>query len=606
MKTLFKLFGYLLLLLVLAAGALFVNAWWFKPLAIDVFFETVFIKALVDDPETLSQLGLLEQYGINFHSDDLTDASPARGDRLAQLMRESLDTLHRYDRAQLGATQQTSYDVLDWYLQDQVEGQRWRYHDFPVNPLSGVQNEFPSFMATTHRIATDRDAVDYNQRLSKVGIKFDQALEGLRLRESKGVLPPKFVIEKVLAEMRAFVATPPQQNILYTALAKGLDSLKDLPPPLEAQLLADAQRQIESTVYPAYGRLIGYYESLLGRPLNNDGAWSLPDGDEYYAWAVRSHTSTTLTPEQVHRLGLSEVERINTEMDAILRAQGYTEGTVGARMQTLGAEPRFVYEDSDNGRTQCLADFQRIIDDIDRGLSPVFNVRPAIGVKVERVPVFKEKTAPGAYYNPPALDGTRPGIFYLNLRSVAEIPKFGMRTLAYHEAIPGHHFQIGVAQTLTEVPTFRRVLGFTAFAEGWALYAERLASELGYTRDPYDDLGRLQAEMFRAVRLVVDSGMHYKRWSREQAIDYMLDQTGMAEGDVVAEIERYLVWPGQALAYKVGMLKILQLRERARGELGAAFDLREFHDMVLKAGSLPMGVLEARIDGWIARRKSAV
>lgn len=605
MKTLFKLFAYLLLLVVLAAGVLFVNTWWFKPLAIDVFFETAFVKALIDDPETLSQLGMLEQYGITFHSDDLTDASPARGDRMAQLTRENLDLLHRYDRARLGATQQTSYDVLDWYLQDQVEGERWRYHDFPVNQLFGVQNEFPSFMATTHRIAIDRDAVDYNQRLSKVGIKFDQALQGLQLRESQGVLPPKFVVEKVLAEMRAFVATPTQQNILYTALAKSLAGLKDLPPPLETQLLADAQKQIEGTVYPAYGRLIAYHERLLNLPLSNDGAWSLPDGDEYYAWAVRSRTTTALTPEQVHRLGLSEVERISGEMDAILHAQGHIDGTVGARMQALGAEPRFVYEDSDNGRIQCLAEFQRIIDDIDRGLASVFNVRPAIGVKVERVPVFKEKTAPGAYYNPPALDGTRPGIFYLNLRSVAEIPKFGMRTLAYHEAIPGHHFQIGVAQTLTGVPTFRRVLGFTAFAEGWALYAERLASELGYTRDPYDDLGRLQAEMFRAVRLVVDSGMHYKRWSREQAIRYMLDQTGMAEGDVVAEIERYLVWPGQALAYKVGMLKILELRERARGELGAAFDLREFHDVVLKAGSLPLDVLEARVDAWIAKRKAA-
>jgi uncharacterized protein (DUF885 family) len=272
-------------------------------------------------------------------------------------------------------------------------------------------------------------------------------------------------------------------------------------------------------------------------------------------------------------------------------------------MTALGEDERFLYPDTDEGRAAILADFQTLIDDISAGLDPVFDVRPRMGVKVERIPPFKEQGSPGAYYNPPALDGSRPGIFYMNLRNVKEVAKFGMRTLAYHEAIPGHHFQIAIAQELSGVPTFRRVTYQTAYVEGWALYAERLAKELDYLQDPYDDLGRLQAEMFRSVRLVVDTGLHAKRWTREQAIAYMQEKTGMPQTDVVAEIERYLVIPGQALAYKIGMLKLLELRARAQEQLGERFDIRQFHNLVLQNGSMPLSILERVVDGWIAGQR---
>ena len=292
-------------------------------------------------------------------------------------------------------------------------------------------------------------------------------------------------------------------------------------------------------------------------------------------------------------------------MDAILRDAGLTEGTIGARVQQLAKSPEQLYPDTDAGRAAILKDYQRIIDEIDAGLDPYFATRPKIGVKVERVPTFSEKTAPGAYYMPPSLDGKRPGTFYANLRNVAEVPRMGMRTLSYHEAIPGHHFQIAIQQELKGLPMFRKLLPFTAYAEGWALYSERLAWEAGFQQEPLDNLGRLQAEMFRAVRLVVDTGLHAKRWTREQAIQYMLDHTGMGNDDVTAEIERYLVNPGQALAYKVGMMKILELRERARDALGKDFDIREFHDVVLTNGSMPMAILERTVDEWIAREKAA-
>ena len=307
-----------------------------------------------------------------------------------------------------------------------------------------------------------------------------------------------------------------------------------------------------------------------------------------------------MTPDEVHELGLAEVARIEAEMDAILQAEGLTEGTIGERVDQIAMREDQLYPDTDEGRAQILADYQTIIDEIDAGLDPYFGVRPKAGVKVERVPEFREKTAPGAYYNAPSFDGSRPGIFYANLRSVREVAKFTMRTLAYHEAIPGHHFQTAIQQELEGVPMFRRLLGFTSFSEGWALYAERLAWEIGFQDKPLDNLGRLQAEMFRAVRLVVDSGMHHKRWTREQAIDYMREKTGMSETDVVAEIERYLVMPGQALAYKVGMNTILRLREEAKATLGERFDLKAFHDLVLQGGDLPLTLLESRVHQWVS------
>jgi uncharacterized protein (DUF885 family) len=331
--------------------------------------------------------------------------------------------------------------------------------------------------------------------------------------------------------------------------------------------------------------------------------WALPDGDKYYQYAIQTHTTTTLTAEQIHQTGLAEVARIGAEMDAILAAAGYTQKTRAERIQALSKSPAQLYANDDSGRAQILKDYQAIIDEITAGLDPAFATKPRAKVEVQRVPVFTERTAPGAYYNAPPLDGSRPGVFFANLRDMTEQPKFSMRTLAYHEAVPGHHLQMSIARELKGLPLFRTVIPFTAYSEGWALYAERLAWEMGFEKDPMDNLGRLRDEMFRAVRLVVDTGMHAKHWTREQAIEYMVANTGMAEAAVVTEIERYLVSPGQALAYKTGMLKILELRERARAALGTKFDIREFHDVVLKNGAMPLAVLERVVDAYIAGKK---
>ncbi len=606
MRTLLKWLARGVLLVIVVAAVAFVHVWYFKPYKIDWFYGKTFLQFALQSPQMLSSMRILPTWA-DFYSDKLDDASPAHADDMAVMVKDDLDMLHRYDRDALDAEGKLSYDALEFFLKDQVEGEQFRYNDFPVNQMFGIQSNLPNFMADTHQVNNTADAENYIKRLDRFPLQFAQVVEGLKLREGKGAIPPKFTVDKVLEQMRGFIAMPPAENMLYTSLKEKLEKLgaDKLDQASRDDLLMRAQASIDAKVYPAYRDLIAYFTSLQPKATQNLGAWSLPDGDAYYAWCVRSHTTTNMTPAEVHDLGLSEVARISAEMDVILRDQGLTEGSIGERVQQLARQPEQMYANTAEGKAAMIAGYQAILDEVNANLGDAFNRRPKLGVEVKAVPAFSEKTAPGAYYQDGAFDGSRPGVFYANMRDPGETPKFAMRTLAYHEGIPGHHFQITIAQELQDVPFFRRVLPFTAYSEGWALYAERLAWELGFEKDPLDNLGRLRDEMMRAVRLVVDSGIHYKRWTREQAIAYMLENTGMGEGDVTAEIERYFVNPGQALAYKAGMLKILALREKAKQELGDKFKLGEFHDQVLTHGALPLSLVERVIDDWIARTKGA-
>ncbi|WP_444912364.1 DUF885 domain-containing protein [Microbulbifer sp. PAAF003] len=603
-KTIAKWFGGLFFVGVLAVSAFAINAVYFKPWSIDVFFERVFIKIGSSSPEILSQIRILEQFGIDGHNAHLDDLSEEEQLRVIEMMKSELAVLRSYDRESLEGQQAISYDVLEHLLSIKAEVERWRHHDYPLNQMSGEQNRLPEFLAEVHQINNVKEADYYLSRLGEVGRKFDQLLDGLKIREEKDILPPRFVVDSVLEEMQGFIAAPVKENILYTSLLERLNKIEKLDKQERERILSQAELLIGTEVYAAYQGLIDYFSTLRLKVGENNGVWALPDGDAYYAYQVRNFTSTDIAPEKLHRIGLVEVARIETEMNEIFSSVGRTSGTISERFSALNNDPQFLYEDSDLGREKIIADYQVMIDEIDAGLGDYFDLKPKMGVEVRRVPEFKEQGSAGAYYNPPAMDGSRPGVFYANLRDVHETKKFGMRTLAYHEAVPGHHFQLAIAQELKGVPTFRKMGLFNAYSEGWALYSEKLAKEAGFQENPYDDLGRLQAEMFRAVRLVVDTGMHYKRWSREQAIEYMLEKTGMTESEVTTEIERYMVWPGQALAYKTGMLKILELRERAKEALGSQFDIRQFHNVVLTNGALPLAVLEQQVDQWIATNKS--
>jgi uncharacterized protein (DUF885 family) len=604
-KRILKWFGATIAILVIVAAIFLINLIWFRPWSLNLFYDKVFAEVLFDHPELLSMLGLVEQFGITGHNGKLEDESLAHQQREFDRWKRDLTQLRQYPLDRQSPAQKLSTRVLDWFLQMQVEGEKWQWHSYPVNQLFGVQNQFPSFMANTHRLLTRKDCEYYLMRLNASPRKFDQLLDNLKMREEKQILPPRFVVEEVLKEIIDFIGTPASENILATSFKTRATKIEQLTEAERADFQGRVELAITGKVYPAYQKLIDYFREVLPKTTTEDGVWKLPDGDAYYAYCLRENTTTTLNPNEVHDLGRREVARIENEMRAILDANEFAGQPIGQAMDKLGKDPRFLFPNNDKGRADALAEYTRLITQAtERSSKQLFLTTPRARIEVRRVPEFKEATAPGAYYDPPAMDGTRPGIFFANLRDMNEVPKWSMPTLAYHEGVPGHHWQISTAWELKGVPQFRRVIPFTAYVEGWALYCEWLAKQAGwYDNDPFGDLGRLRDELFRAVRLVVDTGIHAKRWTREQAIAYMREKTGMGEKEVRSEIERYIVAPGQACAYKIGMLKIQELRARAETELGGKFDQREFHDAVLKNGALPLEILEEQVTDYIQRTK---
>jgi uncharacterized protein (DUF885 family) len=607
LKRIFKWLTALVALLVIAIAIFLVNLIWFRPWSLNLFYEKVFAEVLFDHPQLLSTLGLVEQFGMTSHNGKLDDESPMHQQHEFDRWKRDLTQLRQYPVDRQSASQKLSTRVLDWFLEMQVEGEKWQWHNYPVNQLFGVQNEFPSFMANTHRLLNRKDCEYYLKRLDALPKEFHQLLENLKVREEKQILPPRFVVEEVLKEMSDFIGTPGSENILATSFKTRAAKIAELTEAERANFQGRVDMAIIGQVYPAYQKLIDYFREILPKTTTDDGVWKLPDGNAYYAHCLRENTTTTLQPDEVHELGLHEVERIEGEMRVILDANGLAGQPIGEAMHKLAKEPRFLYPNDDKGRADALARYAELIANATAYSSKeLFLTAPHAKIEVRRVPQFKESTAPGAYYEPPAMDGTRPGIFFANLRDMNEVPQWSMPTLAYHEGVPGHHWQISTAEELTGIPQFRKVIPFTAYMEGWALYCEWLAKQTGwYDNHPFGDLGRLRDELFRAVRLVVDTGIHAKRWTREQAIAYMREKTGMGEKEVKSEIERYIVAPGQACAYKIGMLKIQELRARAEKELGGKFDQREFHDAVVKNGALPLKILEEQVNAYIHRKKAS-
>ena len=606
-KRILKWLGAIIALLVIAFAVFLINLIWFRPWSLNLFYEKVFAEVVFDHPELLSTLGLVEQFGITNHNGKLDDESPAHQQREFDRWKRDLTQLREYPLDRQSPSQKLSTHVLDWFLQMQVEGEKWQWHNYPVNQLFGVQNQFPSFMANTHRLLTRKDCQYYLKRLDALPKKFDQLFENLKIREQKQILPPRFVVEEVLKEMTDFIGTPASENILASSFKTRAAKIAELSEAQRADFQGRVETAISGRVYPAYQKLIDYFREILPKTTTDDGVWKLPNGNAYYAYCLHENTTTTLNPDEVHELGLREVARIQGEIRSILDANGFAGQAIGEAVDKLTKDARFLYANDDKGRAEALAQYSDLITKATaRSSKELFLTTPRAKIEVRRVPEFKEATAPGAYYQPGAMDGTRPGIFFANLRDMNEVPKWSMPTLAYHEGVPGHHWQISTAEELKAVPQFRKVIPFTAYMEGWALYCEWLAKQAGwYENDPFGDLGRLRDELFRAVRLVVDTGLHAKHWTREQAIAYMREKTGMGEKEVKSEIERYIVAPGQACAYKIGMLKIQELRTRAEKELGERFDQREFHDAVLKNGALPLEILEKQVNEYIQRKKSA-
>jgi len=602
-KRVLKWFLWLVLIAIVVLAVFATNLIWFRPWSVNMFYEKAFVEFIFSEPELLSQLGLVEQFGYTRHNGKLSDESPAHQQKVINRWKKDLKELREYPLDRQSASQKLSTRVLEWFLERQAEGEKWQWHNYPVNQLFGVQNQYPSFMANTHRLLNKQDCEYYVMRLDALPRKFNQALEGLKVREEKQVLPPRFVVDEVIKEMSDFIAKPVPENVLAASFKTRAAKIDKLTEAERADLQKRVDASITDKVYPAYQKLIDYFKGIEPKTTTDDGVWKLPEGDAYYAHALHQHTTTTMKPNDVHDLGLREVARIETEMRGILDANGYANVPIGEAMDKLAKDPRFLFSNDDKGREEALAEYKRLINTSLENSRKLFITLPRAKCDVRRVEAFKEATAPGAYYNPGAQDGTRPGIFFANLRDMNEIPKWSMPTLTYHEAVPGHHFQISIAQELKGVPQFRKNIPFTAYSEGWALYCEWLAKQAGwYDQDPFGDLGRLRDELFRAVRLVVDTGIHAKHWTREQAIAYMREKTGMGEKEVTSEIERYIVNPGQACAYKIGMLKLQELRKRAQDQLGDKFSEPEFHETVLKNGALPLEILEEQVNEYIKKK----
>lgn len=611
MKTFWKITLGVVGVAVLAGGYAGYRTVWGKPFDLNTLLNRQAVFFLMDSPQLLTAIGLVDGTMLDFHSGKLDPFTLEERTKGYRVLRENIEEIEEFDRAELSSADQLTYDVALWFYGSQAETEKfdWLGADgslYPVNQLFGIQNNLPGFMQYSHVVKNGLTARNYVARLEAMGRQIDEATADVGRQADLGVVPPDFVIEKVIDGIDRFLEPAPEDHALVTGFTEKMLAIEDLDDGERTELRDAAIAAVRGAVYPAWGRLKARFEALRPLATHEAGVWRLPEGEAFYATQLRRFTTTEMSADDIHAYGRAEVARIAAEMDAILRAQGLTDGTVAERMDRLRTDPRFTFENTDEGREIVLARYRELIAEVMELAQQYFSDLPTQPVEVERVPAYAEASSAGAYYNPPALDGSRPGRFFANLRDVNETPAWGMPTLAYHEAVPGHHFQIALAQSLEGLPFLRRMVPLSAYSEGWALYAEQLAKEMGlYDDDPYGDLGRLQAEIFRAVRLVVDTGMHAKRWSREQAIEYMLANTGMAEAEVVAEIERYIVMPGQACAYKIGMKRISDLRERAKAALGDRFDIRAFHAVVLHDGALPLELLERVVDDWIAESKGS-
>jgi uncharacterized protein (DUF885 family) len=564
----------------------------------NALFEDVFMESVMSSPMSQTYLGIKQDYD---KLDDYTEVASA-----AELERAkaNLGKLQTIDVTALDEQTTLSWNLMNDQLTQEIEAYRWRYHNYPVNQMFGMHSGLPSFMINQHLIRSEQDAQAYISRLREFKRVLGELEANLYKRAELGILAPKFVYPYVLSDISNVVTGAPftegQDSTLLADFTSKLASL-ELDNDTKTGLLEQATQALLESVGPGFANLSSTVQAIEAQADTRDGAWKLPDGPEFYNFALARTTTTTMDAETIHNIGLAEVKRIHEEMRTIMQEVGFN-GDLQEFFEFTRTDPQFYYPETSEGKQRYLDEATALIDDMKSRLDSLFLVKPKADLVVKSVEAFREKSAGKAFYQRPAPDGSRPGTYYANLYTMSAMPNYQMEALAYHEGIPGHHMQIAIAQELQGIPKFRKFGGYTAYTEGWGLYAELLPKEIGLYENPYSDFGRLAMELWRACRLVTDTGLHAQRWTREQAIDYLLKNTPNAESDIVKAIERYIVMPSQATAYKVGMLKILELREKAKSSLGEAFDIREYHDVVLKQGAVPLATLESIVDRWITTK----
>ena len=569
------------------------------------FFERTFEEAVARSPEFLTYLGRKDRMG------EWNDISEENSKKEHEITKQNLVELKTIDRSKLDPATALSYDLLMQSLENQIDDYQWRLYNYPVNQMFGRHSSVVSLLINQHRISNVSDAEAYVSRLNSVNTLFDQLVAGINARASANIIPPKFVFPHVIRDSKNIITGAPfddgNPSALLADFSGKLEKLvnkdgTDLTEETQKKLLEAANQALINSVKPAYEKLIATLTDLEQKANTDDGVWKWKDGDRFFNVALKRTTTTDLTADQIHEIGLSEVKRIHDEMRTIKDKVGF-EGDLKTFMQFMRDDEQFYYENTEEGKQRYLTEATELIDTMKGRLDELFITKPKADLTVKAVEAFREQSAGKAFYQQPSEDGSRPGIYYANLYDMKAMPIYQMEALAYHEGIPGHHMQLAIQQELQGIPKFRKFGRYTAYTEGWGLYSEYLPKEIGMYSDPYSDFGRLAMELWRACRLVVDTGIHAKKWTREEGIKYYTDNTPNAVSDAVKMVERHIVMPSQATAYKIGMMKIIELRDKAKSELGDAFDIREFHDEILRYGPLPLNVVEAKIDAWKTSKK---
>lgn len=564
-------------------------------------FDQAFEEMVDRTPMRLTRLGSRKFY------DRWDDLSPEEREARYQLHQK---WARRLEKELAGLALEPEAELsLKLFLYDaerRAASHEFAEYDYPVNQMFGLHAEIPAFLINNHQVGDRWEAEAYVTRLERLPALMEQLTEGLVRREKNGILPPKFVFDYALSDitnlLQGFPLTADGQHPIYLDFEKKVKAL-ELPPEEEQALLIRGQSALKNDFASAYRQLESVLKDQRTRATDEDGAWKFPRGAEYYAQALIHTTTTDMTAEEIHELGLSEVERIHGEMREIMKSVGF-QGTLQDFFEFMRTDPQFYYGNDEAGKKAYLDEAVAVVDDMKAELDTLFLTKPEADLVVKAVEPFREKSAGKAFYESPALDGSRPGIYYANLYDMASMPKYQMEALAYHEGIPGHHMQLSLAQELESLPRFRRLSHYTSYIEGWGLYSEKLPKEYGFYQDPYSDFGRLAMELWRACRLVADTGIHAKRWDREKALEFYRTNTPNALEDCQKMVDRHIVMPGQATAYKVGMNEILRLREKARKQLGERFDIREFHDVVLTHGAVPLAILEELVDDYVTLKSA--
>ena len=568
--------------------------------SLDKFLDESVLEPILDSPQTLTSLGLHQLDFLTNHNENLDDYSVEKSELDHEKFLVYYEKLNNFDETQLPNSAKLNLEVAKFAANIEKRGfENFRYYMGPFIQFYGTHLSFVNFMTDTHKLVSEKDAEDYIKRISKIPNAIEQLMVFEKRRAEAGIYSPKFVYEKTLLQLTSLIETPTDQHPLFITFRDASESM-DLENDKRENMLLSLKDNIEK-FKSSYAKLKILVEENSNNAREFDGVWSLPNGDDYYKHRLQIFTTTDLTADEIHNLGLQMVEEIQSEIKRILSDEGYDVNRPLADLFVeLNNDPRFLFEDSDKGREAILEEYRRINDETYAMLPDYFNELPKAKVIVKRVPIFSEKSAAGGYYQGSSLDGSRPAAWYANLYDINATQTFKMPALSFHEAVPGHHLQIALNQE-NQNQTLWNKFGYrtSAFSEGWALYAERLAVEAGLIKDPYEMIGSLQSELFRAARLVVDTGLHSKKWTREEAIIYMMDNAGEVRSESESEIERYIVWPGQATSYMIGRIKIMELRERAKTELGNRFDIKDFHSVVLMNGILPLTVLEALVDQYI-------